>query len=239
MATFVLIHGGWHGAWCWERLAPLLRGAGHRVATPTLPGIGERTAELAPSIDLAAHINDVVNLLWAEDLTAVALVGHSYGGMVITGVADRVAERLSRLIYLDAFVPLAGQSLFDLLPPQRRAMYAEQAQVHGEGWRIPPPPATAFGIKGEADLVWVTARLSPQPLATLTQPFRPTRSKMPCLMRSYIQCTDGPLTASFAPFGEYARQSADWTWHALATGHDAMLTMPDALAAILLDLVAS
>src|SRR5687768_18076653 len=117
MATFVLVHGAFVGGWCWRWVAPYLRGAGHDVYCPTLTGSGERVHLASPRVDLATHVEDVVNVLHYEDLRGVVLVGHSYGGMVITGAAERVSERLARLVYLDAFVPQDGQALADLLPP--------------------------------------------------------------------------------------------------------------------------
>jgi pimeloyl-ACP methyl ester carboxylesterase len=238
MATIVLVHGGWHGAWCWARLTPLLASAGHRVVTPTLTGVGERVAEASPEIDVTAHIDDLTEQIVAGALTGVVLVGHSYGGMVITGVADRLPERIDRLIYLDAFVPQSGQAVVDLLPPARRRYY-EQTAADGDGWRVPPPPVSAMGITDAADVVWVADRLTPQPLATLTEPFRATRAPSPDLPRSFIHCTSGPATASFAPFAAQARATPGWSLHELATGHDAMLTAPEALASLLLALVAA
>jgi pimeloyl-ACP methyl ester carboxylesterase len=119
MATYVLIHGGWHGGWCWARVAPILRAAGHDVYAPSLTGLGDRVHLLSPSVRLETHIEDVLGVLSYEDLRDVVLVGHSYGGMVITGVADRAADRVSHLVYLDAFVPRDGECLLDLLPEER------------------------------------------------------------------------------------------------------------------------
>jgi len=113
-STYVLVHGAWHGGWCWKKVAPALRAAGHVVYTPTLTGLGERAHLANPAIDLATHVADVVNLLEAEELDKVVLVGHSYGGMVVTGVADRAADRIGRLVYLDAANPKDGQSLVDV-----------------------------------------------------------------------------------------------------------------------------
>src|SRR5258705_1716413 len=121
-STYVLVHGAWHGGWCWKRVAPALRAAGHEVYTPTLTGLGERAHLANPAIDLATHISDVVNLLEAEELNEVVLLGHSYGGMVVTGVADRAPARLRRVIYLDAFLPEDGKSLLDYLHPDRRSI---------------------------------------------------------------------------------------------------------------------
>ncbi len=139
MTTFVLIAGGNLGGWVWRRVRRLLESAGHAVYAPTLTGLGERAHLIRPEIDLHVHIRDVLGVLEYEDLRDVVLVGHSYGGMVITGVADRVSDRLAQLVYLDADVPRHGESEFDLLTPEERAEYEEAASARGEGWRVPPP----------------------------------------------------------------------------------------------------
>jgi pimeloyl-ACP methyl ester carboxylesterase len=143
VATFVIVHGAWSGGHAWRWLRPLLRAAGHEVFTPALTGLGERSHLANAQIDLDTHVLDVVGVLEYEDLLQALLVGHSYGGMVITGVADRVPERLAQLVYLDAEVPMDGQSEFDLLPPEERAVYQESARSKGQGWRILPPLAGA------------------------------------------------------------------------------------------------
>ena len=148
MTTFVLVHGGWHGAWCWEQVNSRLREAGHAVYTPTLAGLGELSHLLDPSIGLDTHVQDVVDVLDREDLRDVVLVGHSYGGMVISGAGELAAGRLARLDFLDAFVPEGGQSLLDLLSPERRDFYLRAAKEHGEGWRVQPPPPQAAGSLG-------------------------------------------------------------------------------------------
>src|SRR5262249_14497470 len=136
MITYVLVHGAWHGGWCWKKVTPLLRASGYAVFTPTLTGLGERSHLLSPEVSLHTHIQDVVAVVEYEDLREVMLVGHSYGGMVITGVAERVPARLSQLVYLDAFVPEHGQALLDLHSPDERARFQELARTQGEGWRI-------------------------------------------------------------------------------------------------------
>ena len=137
MSSYVLVHGAWGGGWYWKKLLPLLHAQGHEVYAATLTGLGERVHLANPEIGLGTHVHDVVNLLAYEDLSDVILVGHSYGGMVITGVADCVPERIAHLAYLDAFVPEQGQSLVDLIPAERRAHVHEQAEVEGDGWRVP------------------------------------------------------------------------------------------------------
>ena len=137
MATFVLVHGAWHGGWCWRKLTPLLRAAGQEVFTPTLTGLGERAHLGSPDVGLGTHVRDVAQVLWYEDLADVVLVGHSYGGLVIGGVADQVPERLRHLVYLDAFVPEHGQSMLDLGPPERRPAMQARVAAEGDGWQLP------------------------------------------------------------------------------------------------------
>ncbi|MGH7860970.1 MAG: alpha/beta fold hydrolase, partial [Candidatus Dormibacteraceae bacterium] len=141
MATFVIVHGAWGGAWSWNRfIVPLLREAGHDARAVTRTGLGERSHLASPDVDLDTHVQDVVNVLFYEDLREVVLVGHSYGGMVITGVADRCPERLSRLVYLDAAVPSDGMSISDQFGPERRQELIDRARREGDGWLLPPGP---------------------------------------------------------------------------------------------------
>ena len=234
--TFVLVHGAWHGGWCWRQVTSLLREAGHDVWAPTLTGLGERAHLLDPRIGLDTHVEDVVGVLEYEELGGVILVGHSYGGMVISGVADRASDRVAHLVYLDAFVPDDGQALFDVLRPERRDLYLQQAQEKGEGWRVPAPPPQALGITDETRASWLAAKLNPQPLRAFEQPVRLTNPAAAALPRTYVHCTEGPLVPSFAPFAARVRSASGWSYHELATGHDAMLTAPEPLAGILLEL---
>jgi pimeloyl-ACP methyl ester carboxylesterase len=237
-AAFVLVHGGWHGGWCWRDVAARLRAAGHQVWAPTLTGLGERAHLLTPEVDLALHVQDLLGVLEFEDLRDAILVGHSYAGMVATGAAGRAAGRLAHLVYLDAFVPEDGQSLFDLLPPERRAMYRQQAQERGDGWRVPAPPPEALGVTDPAQARWLAQRLTPQPLLTLEQPLRLDGPAPDALPRTYVHCTFGPTAPSFAPFAARAGAAGSgWRFHQLATGHDAMLTTPEDVTALLLELV--
>jgi pimeloyl-ACP methyl ester carboxylesterase len=233
--AFVLVHGGWHGAWCWERVAPPLRAAGHDVRTPTLTGLGERAHLLDPRIDLDTHVRDVVGVLEHEDLSGAILLGHSYGGMVVSGVANRAAERLAHLVYLDAFAPEDGQALFDVLRPERRDLYLQQARERGEGWRVPAPPPEALGVTDGARASRLAAKLTPQPIRTFQQPVRLTNPAAVSLPRTYVHCTSGPLVPSFAPFAVRTRSAPGWRYYELATGHDAMLTAPETLAGVLIE----
>ena len=227
--TFVLVHGAWHGGWCWKKLTPRLKAAGHEVYTPTLTGLGERAHLLNPQVGLDTHIDDIVALLDYEDLHNVILVGHSYAGMVIAGVAERAAERLAHLVYLDAFVPQDGQSLLDTLP-DGGATVRQQAATAGDGWQV-PAGADTFGVTDAADVQWLTARLTPQPLKSFTEPLRLPNPAALALSRTYIVCRQDKASF-FDPHAEQA-QRAGWNCHELRTGHDAMISAPAALATIL------
>src|SRR5262249_4166697 len=213
MATYVLVHGAWHGGWCWRRVRPLLQQAGHDVFTPTLTGLGERAHLLSPEVNLDTHIQDVVGVLECEDLERVILVGHSYGGMVISGVAERAAARLARLVYLDAFVPQDGQRMLDFIA-ERTAADEEQAR-QDDGLCTPPPALERSGVPSGADLAWARSKVGPQPYHTIPQPVRIAGPNP--LSRTYIRCkeyTVGP----FAPFAERTRNDPTWQYHELASG---------------------
>lgn len=233
MATYVLVHGAWHGGWCWQRVTPLLRAAGHEVVTPTLTGLGERSHLANPTIDLNTHIYDIVNVLEYEHLQKVILVGHSYGGMVITGVSNEVPDRLAHLVYLDAFVPQDGQSLLDLTESQRREAILQLAQAGGF---MPPFPVEQYGVFAEADVRWVKPKLVPQPAKTVSTPVHLRNDAAETLPRTYIYCNN-PAMGPFDGFAEKIRSDKKWRYRELATGHDAMVTMPKELVNLLLELV--
>jgi len=166
MATFVLIHGAWHGAWCWRRVARLLTRAGHEVFIPTLTGLCERSHLLTPALDLDTHILDVVNEMKWQELNSVVLVGHSYGGMVISGVAEQMEKSIASFVMLDAFMPENGQSLVDLQPlAPREAILAAERQG---ATSLPPRPAEFFKLN-EKDRAWVDAQCTPQPIKCFLQ----------------------------------------------------------------------
>jgi len=244
MATFVLVHGGWHGAWCWYKVVPLLQAAGHHVYTPTLTGLGEQATLLTPDIGLDTHIQDVVNLIETNDLQQVILVGHSYSGMVITGVADRAPGRLAQLIYLDAAIPHDGQSLSDLLPLMNN-MLRREARKNGDGWRVNPPREGAYGRRGmfdvteEPDLSLVRSKVTPQSLKTLIQPVHIThKHAVAAIPHTYIECTGRGVIISLMRRTLLRRTlspNEHWNWRTLASGHDAMILAPQALADLLLE----
>lgn len=234
MATFVLVHGAWHGSWCWKRVRAALRAKGHEVFTPTLTGVGERSHLLAPGVNLDTHIDDVVNLIKWEELTDVVLCGHSYGGCVIKGVADRLGKRIAQLVYLDAFVLENGESLHDTLPPEQRELQVELTKQHGEGWKVPPIPGEVFGVNAK-DLAWVNRQCTMQPLATFQQALAltsKTRKKIPTTFILATGWNDSP----FPKFYERA-QKKGWNLLSVKCGHDVMLDKPKKLTKILLGLL--
>jgi pimeloyl-ACP methyl ester carboxylesterase len=214
-----------------------LRAAGHEVFTPALTGLGERAHLTHPDIDLDTHIQDVVGVLECEDLHEVTLLGHSYGGMVITGVADRLPHRLAQLVYLDAEVPADGQSEYDLLPPGERAMYQDLARTKGDGWRIPPPVPESLPDDLDADMRWALSRMFPQPVNTFTQALQLTSPAPALVPRTYILCTEGREGQALPAYVERARSEPGWRYLELAAGHGAHYTAPHALTKLLLELV--
>ena len=241
MATFVLVHGGWHGGWCWQKIIPFLEVAGHEVYAPTLTGLAERAAELSPDIGLDTHIQDVVGLLQEKNLHGVILVGHSYGGMVITGVVDAVPERIAHLVYLDTFVPRDGEAMVDVAPLLIRPLLRKQTRA--DGWRV--DSQGTYGVTTEPDRSWVLAQVTPQPLKTLEQPLH---LKNPAIVsatpRTYIECASGGfslfmqrLMAHLLAPRALPPTEAGWRLRQLPTGHDVMITMPRELADLLLEVV--
>jgi len=210
VATFVIVHGAWSGGHAWRWLRPLLRAAGHQVFTPALTGLGERSHLANAQIDLDTHVLDVVGVLEYEDLLQVVLVGHSYGGMVITGVADRVPERLEQLVYLDAEVPMDGQSEFDLLPPEERAVYQESARSKGQGWRILPPVSEPLPVDLDTNLRWAMSRMVPQQVATFAQPLRLTNPAGLGVPRTYVLCAEGKEGQEVPGYVQGARADPSW-----------------------------
>jgi pimeloyl-ACP methyl ester carboxylesterase len=209
---------------------PLMRAAGHRLVTPTLTGLGERAHLASPNVDLDLHIQDVLGALAYEDLREVILIGHSYGGMVATGVADRARERIARLVYLDAFVPEDGQSVLDLQSPEGKAEMRARVAKDPEGWRISPNAMPADTAPD--DFAWSNPKRRPQPLATFEQPLRLTGGPL-TLPRHYIWCK---LTDNFRRFHDRALGVPGWQCHVLEASHNPHITMPQTLADLLLNI---
>lgn len=229
--TFVLVHGAWHGGWCWDKVAAILRARGHTVHTPTQTGLGERSHLLSKSITLDTFVEDIVNVVKWEDLADFVLVGHSFGGNAISGVADRMRDRVRQLVYLDAIMLESGQSPFSVLPKDIVEARMKAAQESSGGLSLPPPKAAAFGITDAEQAAWVEARLTPHPLSTFTSPLKLANQVGNGVPASYVVCTDpiyGPLKAS----RDWVT-AAGWKMVNIKTGHDAMVTAPDRLADVL------
>ncbi len=232
MTTFVLVHGGWHGGWCWRRLVPLLVAAGHEVHTPTLTGTGDRAHLGHPDTGVAAHVADVLAVLELDDLHDVVLVGHSSGGAVVQGVTQRCSERLRELVYLDAFVPEPGQSVLDLLPPPRREHFLRLVDDRGRIVLDPNAAMDGWAVTEPADRAWLRPRLRPHPVRALSDPL--PSEPLPELPRRFLHCTVKPAGDSFAGMAAAAATDPSWRSAALDTGHDAMITAPRELAELLL-----
>jgi pimeloyl-ACP methyl ester carboxylesterase len=232
--TFVVAHGAWSAGWAWSKMRPLIADLGATLVTPTHTGLGERSHLVAPTVDLATHVQDVCQVLEYEDLRDVILIGHSYGGMVATGVAARRPERVAALVYVDAFVPEARQSLIDLLPADAGEAMRARADAEGDGWLVPPnpmPPDTP-----EDDVAWASPRRVPQPLATFTQPLEEAPPEdMP---RAYVYCTMAAPGDVFGGFATRAREDEHWAYRELVASHNPHITVPAELAATLQDLAA-
>jgi len=230
MATFVIAHGAWSAGWAWRKMRPRLRALGHEIFTPTYTGIGERVHLASRDVRLDTHIEDVIRVLEFEDLSDIVLLGHSYGGMVATGVADRASGRIAKLVYLDAFVPRDGQSLFDLQVPDGRERMVAAVRTDGEGWRVPPnplPPDTP-----PEDMAWANPRRVPQPIGTFEQPIHLTGA-VDALPRTYIYCTKAGPGDVFGQFARRAREEPGWRYLELAASHNPHITMPDDFAQVL------
>ena len=238
MATFVIVHGAWAGAHAWRWVRPLLRAAGHDVVTPSLTGLGERAHLATPDTNLDTHIADVVRGADYEDLHDVVLVGHSYGGMVITGVADRVPERIGQLVYLDADVPHEGESMMDLVPADERARYEEAARTRSDGWVVPPPLPDPLPPGLPPEVAWAVSRFNPHPLATMTQPLHLEHGETD-LPRTFVLCTEGKEDEPEPPSVARVRADPSWRLIELAATHTAHVAAPELLSRLLLDLAGS
>jgi pimeloyl-ACP methyl ester carboxylesterase len=234
--TYVLVHGAWHGSWCWKRVRKSLRDAGHHVFTPTLTGLGERSHLNSAAVSLSTHITDVVNLLRWEDLSDVILCGHSYGGSVISGAADQVPKRIRRLVYLDAFVPEDGECMFDLLPPELAQRIRLQAQTAGAGWNVPPIPAERFNVNLR-DAAWVNAQCTSQSIGSFEEHIRLNRVPSHTHDATHILAT-GWDNSPFRAAHERAKAKG-WETLTVTCGHEVMLDLPGELTDLLLEFATS
>jgi pimeloyl-ACP methyl ester carboxylesterase len=225
MATFVLVHGGWHGGWCWKRVAELLAAKHHTVFAPTLTGLCERSHLLKPDINLDTHILDIVNEIKWKDLRDVILVGHSYAGMVVSGVVEKMEKSIAALVMVDAFFPADGQSCSDLSPFEPRYLKALD-----EG-RTALSPLTALTFRvNEQDRAWVDAKCTPQPIQCLLQPVALSGARERIGKKAYIR-SEFPYAGFDA--GMSAARVHEWDIHEVPGGHDVMIDAPTQLAEIL------
>lgn len=236
MQQYVLIAGAWHGAWCWARVLPLLRAAGCLPHAVTLTGVGDRAHLFSAGIRLAVHIQDVIGLITCEEMDNVVLVGHSYAGMVITGVADALMQQerpvLRHLVYLDAIVPRPGESWSSQQSPEAVAARIKSAMTEGGGVAILPPDPKVFGLEG-SDYEWAKRRMTPQPLALYQETLQFDAERVAKLPRTFIDCTNPALDA-IAAMRKRVREEAGWRVLELKAGHDSMISAPRQLAEILL-----
>jgi pimeloyl-ACP methyl ester carboxylesterase len=228
MTDFVLVHGAWHGAWCWRKILPSLGAKGHRAFAVTLTGVGEREHLMSSSVRLATHIDDVVSVIETEELARVVLVGHSYAGLLITAVADRCAERIVRLVYLDAIIPHSGESWSSSHDESTRQ--ARRAGIARDGI-IPPPPSSAYGLTGE-DAAWVDRRQRPHPGGVYDDVLQFDEARVASLSRTFVDCTS-PALPAIEKSRQRVRSEPGWQVLEIATGHDPMISAPTQLLDIL------
>ena len=231
LPPIVLVHGSWFGGWCWRRVEDRLRPQGFKVFSPTMTGVGERSHLLTSGITLETWITDIVQVLEAEELRDVVLVGHSFGGRVVTGVTDRVSDRIRSVVFLDSALAQSGQSLMDQLGPEERAKRLASSEPSG-GLSLPPPSALHFGVLNPEDQAWVDRRVTPQPLGTNTTALNyrePIGAGRPV---TFVEFTNPsfPVSARAAAF---ARSNPSWSVVTVPTGHCGMITAPDEITEII------
>jgi pimeloyl-ACP methyl ester carboxylesterase len=239
MATYVLVHGGGHGGWCYQRVARRLRSAGHEVYTPTLSGLGERAHLLHPGTDLNTHIDDITSVLHHEDLRDVILVGHSYGGMVITGAADRAADRVGKLVFLDAANPVNGQSLRDIAGAVLDPVRPLGKVIDGVELVLFPSPDSGmfYGVTDADDLMWMAERLTPHPWKSFETPLRlENEAALWAIPQFHIVCTSTLLTRDTDLIATARAEGRLWE---IDTGHDLMITEPTLVTKALLEVAAA
>lgn len=242
-SPIVLVHGAWHGGWCWDKVRPRLEAAGHRVLAPSLTGLADREHLRDPVPSLATHVADIVNLVEAEELQDVVLVGHSYGGMVITGAADALRGRVRHLVYLDAAVPADGDSLASFVPgmtPEelRRRESAFRSMAPDGTW-LPPIPPAMVGVTDPADAQWLQRRLRAHPLRTWLDPISLRNGGHAGIRKTYVVAANPPTTAMGYPrVAEALRADGEWACHEIACGHDMMVAEPVRTAALIAEAAA-
>ena len=231
--VFVLVHGAWHGGWCWRRVADLLEASGHKVYTPTLTGLADRSHLLSSGLTLDTHVTDIANIISWESLSNVVICGHSYAGFVVSGVVERLPTSISAVALVDAYVPSDGQSMFDVATPSSRASL-EAALKSGDSVR-PTPAAASFNVN-ERDRAWVDAKLTPQPVAVQLQKLRVTGALERVQRKAYVRAMGYP-NPTFDNVLAMVKARTGWQTHEVNSGHDVMIDQPAALAKILMGLL--
>jgi pimeloyl-ACP methyl ester carboxylesterase len=234
--NFVLLHGSFHGGWCWGRVAPLLRIDGHAVHSPTLTGLGERSHLLSPDVGLSTHIEDIVNFIQGEALSDIVLVPHSQAGFVAAGVVELMPKQIRHIVYLDALLPEHGQSFMDVSDPDIIEAGLDACARLGDGWRVPPFPARTFGISDDHDVAWVDARLTAQSLKTFQEPLNIPEGQCHNVPSTYIACTRPVFAPSLSRAREISMERG-MPCIDLPQCHDAMITAPQDVARFVLDAV--
>ena len=229
--TFVLVHGAWHGGWCWRRVSDLLEKQGHKVFTPTLTGLGERSHLMRAGINVSTHVTDVVNLLKWEKLSGVVLCGHSYGGMVISGVAEQAADKIASIVFLDAFIPDSGDSMEQLTSGAVRDQL--KAALERGDLGVAPRSAAAF-LVNEKDQAWIDAMCVPQPIGTMSEKIALTGARDKIAKKSYIRAGAYP-NPGFDKAMARVQTDKSWRVYSVPCGHDVMVDMPERLAEILVE----
>ena len=229
----MLVHGAWHGAWCWRKLLPLLIDLGLEVYTPSQTGVGEKADLISKDISLETFIQDITDFLTEHDLHNVVLVGHSFAGISISGVADRMPERIRHLVYLDALLLQNDQSVFDIIPPEMVQARRALAQQTSQGVSLPAPEPSVFGVTDNEDVQWVKSQCTPHPLSTYESKMTLTHALGNGLPATYIAVTTHYLATTASR--NYAKTRSDWQYLEMEAGHDAMVTAPRALADLFLE----
>jgi pimeloyl-ACP methyl ester carboxylesterase len=240
MSAFVLAHGSWWGGWSWGRVAARLRRAGHVVHTPSYTGMGNRAHLLGPAITIETFVEDLIGVIESEELSEVVLVGHSFGGVPISGVADRIPERIAKLIYLDAVVLERGTHAFSMYPPEEAQARIKAAKSATDGLAVPvpaPPLPDVWGLgePGDPDYEWVLRRMSPHPLRSYTAALTLRNSVGNDLPRVYVRCTN-PSHPALEPSRQLVRSWSGWDWTELPVPHGCIITHPDEVCDLLLKL---
>lgn len=228
--TFVLVHGAWHGGWCWRRVADRLERGGHKVCAPSLTGLADRAHLISSRINVSTHITDIANLIRFEDLNDIVLVGHSYAGLVISGVAERALAQIRSIVFLDAYVPQNGQSVYSLTS-QRLRETVDAAIKRGQTG-MPPARAAYFSVN-EKDRAFVDSKCTPQPVGTYNEPVTLTGARERIAKKTYIRAK-GFNAPGFDAVVTRLRGDASWKIHEMPCGHDVMIDMPERLTELLL-----